>query len=669
MLALEAAVKMGAGGFHLGTKVCLALPGLRWLLWLWLLAAPTGDAFYLPGLVPIMYCEEGDPNPHCQSSIQIYADKLYSVESMAAYDYNSFDFCQDALKKTSHDTLWKILSGEQIIPCPYKFSFNKNETCRKVCVKSYTSEDEDQRKLAFLKGGIKQNYYHSWVIDNARVIWCYNSEDEEHYCILGFPIGCVNAPRDHFKGLCLNNLEFSKNNSLYLFNHVDITITYHMTSDTNGDVAKLISTRVDPKSYKHTDENHLTCNEPPLEIPEDADNLNVIYTYSVKFEESKAKWSSEWDYDVRTTAESNILWIRLINSFFVVLALCGLVIIVILKSICRDISKCNRIRLSEYERRQFGWLMIYKSVFRLPEHRMLLSVFLGQGTQIFIMTFFSLILVGLGFLTPVDPTDLVNYAVVLWFLLGIPAGYVAAKLYKTFKGGKWKMHFLLMTLLFPGIFFTVILIMNLILWMEGSSAAVSFNILASLFAFSFGVSTPLTYLGIYFGKKQKFEFPVHARQTPRVSPQRSFFAKSTITVIFGSLVPFGCIFLQLSYILNHIWSPHMYYIFAFLFLVFLILVISCSEVTVLLCYFRLSAENCDWWWRAFLTSSFTSIYVLIFAIHYFFTKLNVTGIGNIFMYFGYSFILVLVFFLFTGTIGFFSCFYFINTIYNVLKVD
>lgn len=37
-------------------------------------------------------------------------------------------------------------------------------------------------------------------------------------------------------------------------------------------------------SYKHTDENHVTCNEPPLEITEeDRNNFNMVYTYSVKF--------------------------------------------------------------------------------------------------------------------------------------------------------------------------------------------------------------------------------------------------------------------------------------------------------------------------------------------------------------------------------------------------
>ncbi|XP_006528071.1 uncharacterized protein LOC245423 isoform X1 [Mus musculus] len=671
MVVPEAGFKMGLSGRRVETKLCPGLHGLKWWLLLCFLAT-TCDAFFFPGLVPVTYCEEGHPNSYCKSSIQVYADKLYSVDSVMFYDYDSFDFCQDSLKRTPSETLGQILFGEQVTSCPYKFSFNKDETCRKVCVKSYAPDNEDDmNKLAFLKKGIKQDYRHHWIVDNTGIIWCYDTENEEHHCMSGFPIGCFNAPSDQVKGSCLINPEFNKNNSLYLFNHLDITITYHIESDTTVKVAKLISSRVDPKSYKHLDEDHLTCNEPPMEIPEeDTENLNVIYTYSVKFEESKAtEWSSEGDYDLDSTAETSLQWIRLVNSFFVVLFLCGLVVILLLRSIWRDIAKFNRIKISVYDRRLFGWRLIHGNLFRLPEHGMLLSILLGQGTQVFIMTFLSLFLAGLGFLTPADQNVLVNYGVVLWLALEIPAGYMSAKMYKTFKGINWKMHFLLTTVLFPGIVFADIFIMNLILWMDGSPAAISFCTLASLFALYFGVSTPLTFLGVYFGKREKFEFPVYAPKHEHGSPQRTFFPKSTITIILGSLLPFGCIFLQLSYILNRIWSPHMYYLFAFLLLLFLIFMISCSEVTVLLCYFRLCAEDRGWWWRAFLTSSFTSAYIFIYVIHYFFTKLQVTSIGSTFMYFGYAFILVLAFFLFTGTIGFFSCFFFVTTIYGVIKED
>lgn len=48
----------------------------------------------------------------------------------------------------------------------------------------------------------------------------------------------------------------------------------------------------------------------------------------------------------------------------------------------------------------------------------------------------------------------------------------------------------------------------------------------------------------------------------------------------------------------------MYYMFGFLFLVFIILIITCSETTVLLCYFHLCAEA-SW------------IYYNIYSIKYF----------------------------------------------------
>uniref|UniRef100_A0ACB8FJI9 Transmembrane 9 super member 2 n=1 Tax=Sphaerodactylus townsendi TaxID=933632 RepID=A0ACB8FJI9_9SAUR len=59
----------------------------------------------------------------------------------------------------------------------------------------------------------------------------------------------------------------------------------------------------------------------------------------------------------------------------------------------------------------------------------------------------------------------------------------------------------------------------------------------------------------------------------------------------GGILPFGCIFIQLFFIQNSIWSHQTYYMFGFLFLVFIILVITCSEATILLCYFHLCAEG------------------------------------------------------------------------------
>ncbi|CAM4617473.1 unnamed protein product [Caretta caretta] len=79
---------------------------------------------------------------------------------------------------------------------------------------------------------------------------------------------------------------------------------------------------------------------------------------------------------------------------------------------------------------EFVWKLVHGDVFRPPRKGMLLSVFLGQGTQLFIMTF--IILSCLGFLSPANQGALMICGVVLWVLLGTPAGYVSARMYKTF---------------------------------------------------------------------------------------------------------------------------------------------------------------------------------------------------------------------------------------------
>lgn len=44
--------------------------------------------------------------------------------------------------------------------------------------------------------------------------------------------------------------------------------------------------------------------------------------------------------------------------------------------------------------------------------------------------------------------------------------------------------------------------MNLILWVEGSSAAIPFGTLVAILALWFGISVPLTFIGAYFGFKK-----------------------------------------------------------------------------------------------------------------------------------------------------------------------
>jgi transmembrane 9 superfamily protein 2/4 len=150
---------------------------------------------------------------------------------------------------------------------------------------------------------------------------------------------------------------------------------------------------------------------------------------------------------------------------------------------------------------------------------------------------------------------------------------------------------LLTAFLCPGIVFVIFFVLNLVLWVNSSSAAMPFVTLLALLALWFCVSTPLVFLGSYFGfKKQSIENPVRTNQIPRQIPEQSLYTRPLPGIIMGGILPFGCIFIQLFFILNSIWAHQFYYMFGFLTLVYIILLVTCSETTILLCYFHLCAE-------------------------------------------------------------------------------
>ncbi|KAI4545094.1 hypothetical protein MG293_005360 [Ovis ammon polii] len=368
-------------------------------------------------------------NKEQKSSIELYVNRLDSVESVLPYEYNTFDFCHDFKKPSPSENLGQVLFGERITSSPYEFSFNKSETCVKVCMKSYDTAKEDQKKkLDFLKRGMQLNYQHHWIIDNMPVVWCRDINGGNKYCTTGFPIGCFVTQSGVSSDACFMHPEFNKTNTYYIFNHVDITITYHSENEVDWYVSKLVSARLEPKSYKHVDENHLTCNGTPMEIPGDyTDKLNITYTYSVKFEENKQiRWGSRWDYILVSMSHTRIQWFSILNSFVVVLFLTGMVAMIILRTLHKDIIRYNQ----EDIQKDYGWKLVHGDVFRPPRHGMLLSILLGQGTQVLIMTFITLFLACLGFLSPANRGALMTCSVVLWVLMGASAGYVSAKVYK-----------------------------------------------------------------------------------------------------------------------------------------------------------------------------------------------------------------------------------------------
>jgi len=514
-------------------------------------------------------------------------------------------------------------------------------------------------------------------MDNLPAVECTSNckqESAQHpYYRLGFPVGCkIGAAAKSLTICTAQTIANMYSNELFLNNHIDFVISYHNSDEFEG--SRIVGIEVTPRSIKHESIEAMDCkaDAPPQPFHVDSSNpeLQVIYSYSVVFKASDIKWASRWDTYLQSAEGTSIHWFSIVNSLIIVLFLSGMLGVIFVRTVHRDIARYNQAEASEEAQEEFGWKLVHGDVFRAPSGGMLLSVLIGCGTQILTMFIITLGFACLGFLSPATRGGLMTSMVGLWVTLGSVGGFVSARLYKTFGGEQWKTNVLLTSFLVPTFVFCIFFVLNLLLWHLQSSAAVPFGTLVALVALWFCISIPLTFLGAYCGfKKDPIESPVRTNQIPRQIPPQQCYTTLWAGVLMGGVLPFGCIFIQLFFILNSIWAHKIYYVFGFLFAVFLILVITTIESAMLLCYFHLCAEDYHWWWRSFLTGASSALYLFVYSVIFYFKRMEVEGATNFILYAGYTLIVTILFGLATGTLGFFGCFAFVRKIYAIVKVD
>ncbi|CDJ28098.1 endomembrane domain70-containing protein, putative [Eimeria mitis] len=261
---------------------------------------------------------------------------------------------------------------------------------------------------------------------------------------------------------------------------------------------------------------------------------------------------------------------------------------ILLRVLYRDISRYNDLLADEEDVEEKGWKLLHGDVFRKPAHSTVLAALTGSGMQLVGMAFVTVIFAGLGVFSPAFRGSLLQTMLILWTVMGAVAGYTSARMYKLFKSVNWKMTTIRTALVFPGVVFSVFFLMNVVLWSQQSSAAVSFTGLLALLALWFGISIPLVFAGAYYGFKQPaISIPVRINKIPRQVPQQPWFMHPALCSLVGGALPFGAMLTELFFLFSCIWQHRFYYLFGFLFLVLIILCITCAEISITFVYFQL----------------------------------------------------------------------------------
>ncbi|KAH8680919.1 endomembrane protein 70 [Xylariales sp. PMI_506] len=458
---------------------------------------------------------------------------------------------------------------------------------------------------------------------------------------------------------------------------------------------------------------------PDDEEADDDATLTIPYTYSVYFrEDDSIEWNRRWDlYFVNQEEGSKIHWLAIINSLIICGLLSGIVLMILAKTIRTDIKgykevsaedgklRIKRGRKSEVRTPKSekplgsglleqegeveidadlssdeegledvtGWKLLHADVFRKPACGHLLAPLVGSGMQLLFMAMGLVFLSAIGVLNPSFRGGFISAGVGLFIFAGVFSGYFSARVYKTFDGQDFTKNALVTALLFPGLLFGCIFILNLFVWAQASSTAIPFGTLIAIVLLWLCIQVPLVYIGAHYGfvKTGAWEHPTKTSSIPRQIPRQAWYIKSIQSVLLAGLIPFAVIFVELLFVFQSMWQDKSgyYYVFGFLAVVSVILVLTIAEVTIVTVYVQLCSENYHWWWQSFMVGGGSALWVFLYSVWYFFVKLHISGYVSSMLFFSYSFLACCVYGLLTGTVGFLTAYAFVRRIYGYVVLE
>jgi len=372
---------------------------------------------------------------------------LTSIETELPYSYYSLPYCkpQGGVKKSA-ENLGELLMGDQIDNSPYRFHMNMNESVY-LCTTPPLSEHE----VKLLKQRTRDLYQVNIILDNLPALR-YATQNGVKIQWTGFPVGYT--PQGSEDDYIINHLKFKVFIHEYEGAGVEIIGTGEegMGVISEADKKKasgfeIVGFEVSPCSVKYEPEKmeklHMYDKVPSVNCPMELEKSQMIrqqerisFTYEVEFEKSNTRWPSRWDAYLKMEG-ARVHWFSILNSLMVILFLAAIVFVIMLRTVRRDLTRYEELdkeAQAQMNEELSGWKLVVGDVFREPNHSKLLCVMIGDGVQILGMGIVTIVFAALGFMSPASRGMLLTGMILLYLFLGIVAGYVGVRLWRTMKG-------------------------------------------------------------------------------------------------------------------------------------------------------------------------------------------------------------------------------------------
>eukprot|EP00529_Nitzschia_sp_RCC80_P009737 CAMPEP_0113523676 /NCGR_PEP_ID=MMETSP0014_2-20120614/45826_1 /TAXON_ID=2857 /ORGANISM="Nitzschia sp." /LENGTH=772 /DNA_ID=CAMNT_0000421769 /DNA_START=109 /DNA_END=2427 /DNA_ORIENTATION=- /assembly_acc=CAM_ASM_000159 len=617
--------------------------------------------------------------------IWIYADLVESKKTQVPYEFYDLPGCplptetKLGRKIRQRKNLGARLQGHDMQPAPFDLVTGQNKPCTPMCLVKL-----EGKKLRWMRKVIERQYRVQLQLDSLPVLM---RSRELNYAVRGYPVGFRSPPTG---GSAAAGGKLGKNSKadVFLYNHLKFAITYHEDPNlfegyriTGFDVHPVSITHEIPTSGAVTETTQLsTCsgmgveNDPSRYLSlsfKDGNSVDVVYSYDVQWIENDLNWADRWDVYLVGSPDDDIHYYSIVNSLMIVLFMTGAIATIMIRTLRKDIAGYNELQTLEEAQEETGWKLVHGDVFRPPEFSpMMLSVMVGTGAQIGAAFIFAMILAIFKVTNSMKKGQVLTSIILLYVLCGAFAGYISARIYKFSEGKNWKLNTIMTATALPAVFVCMFAVLNIFLGIAGAATAVSFLTIIVLFLLWVCISAPLVFAGAFLGlKAPAIEVPTKTNQIARIVPEAPWHMNSILTMFMGGILPFGSVCIELAFIMSALWLHQIYYVMGFLLAVIGILAATCAQVSIVLCYLQLCAEDHRWWWKSFWNCATAGIYLFMYSIWFLSSRLDLVGFLPVVVYLTYMSMISVVFGLFCGSVGFLSSLWFTRTIYAAVKVD
>ena len=583
--------------------------------------------------------------------LSIQAGSLSSRRGIIPYGYTRLKICQSQKVIKAEDTLGEILTGEVLYTTDYIANTNEDEFCQVLCYNTF--EEKTVKSITKL---IRRRYFTNWIVDKLPAgLILYNEETKQ-------------TSIKYFNGIPLG---YIKDGNYYIYNHYQFHILLNKIDE---DRYNVVGFNILPISIKHNKEEAV-CAKDSKSILENLEKEpqpliegNILFTYDVVYEYSDITLASRWDH--YKTARAGIHWTGIILSEVLIVVISVIIITVLCRNLRADISSYNY-RVSNLEEiNEYDWKQISGDIFRPPSvNVLLLSSMLGTGTQLFLMIAATLFFGLFGFMNPEQRANILNIGILFFCFMGLPGGYISALFYRFWGGKSWIKVSLFTSIIFPGTLIFGYVIVNIILTIEKSNAAVHFYDIVSLFILWIFCTFPLILIGSFFGyKSRRMNVPCEINRIPSAIPDKPCYLHYRYIIFVTGFIGFATIFIEFNYVMGALWRHQIYFMATFIWISFLLFVIVVGEMAILFVFLNICRGDYNWTWKSFIMGSSPVIYIVIYSVFYS-MYLRITRLSSIIVYYGMMGLISAIVMFVCGTIAVFFNFTFLKLIYSKIRKD